>query len=269
MKFHRLIFMVGISFLAFFIARTISLAIFHPYSSVIPDYEISTRTLHLDPALLPDKQFNFLLIQLNDSPSPKPIAIWWVAVAPETPVTLVSLYPNSIQETQALVQDFKITEDNLNEKHVSEEFIARIESQDIPFDGYLVLEPTALAILVDSLQGLKINGITMTGEMVTSQMISESPQTLQGRSFQSDVWANICRKAIFAGSTSIFQLSKEALSAHTIISPDFPVSLSDIQLFLSSAKINQCEVNLLNTDHPGRLNEVVMREIIYRRNNGN
>ena len=269
MKFHRFLILAGIFFLALFSSRSISLSIFHPYSFILPEYSISSHDISSKTVTLPGEQLNLLIIQLNHSPNPKPIGIWWIALASDTPVTLVSLYPSVNLEMESLLQDFQITEDKFHKKQLSADFVTKINEQDIPWDGYLILEPAALTILIDSLEGLKINGVVMDGEMVTDRLATLSPESIQGRAFQSDVWSKLCHKVIFAGSTSILEITKKELSKHTILSPDFPLSFNDIQVFLSTSNIKQCEVNLLKSESPINFQAVVMSENIYRRSDGN
>lgn len=269
MRLQRIFFMVGIFILALFASRSISMLIFHPYSSVLPNYSISTQKIPSSLDVFPDEQLNFLLIQTNQAPNPEPIGIWWVAITSDSPVTLVSLYPNASWETESLINDFRITEDKFHNRQLSADFISKINEQEIPWDGYLVLEPAALAILVDSFEGLRINGVIMDGEMVSDSLTSLSPESLQGRSFQSDVWSSLCQKAILAGSKSIFDVAKNELSKHMILSPDFPVSFMDIQNLLSLSNIHQCEVNLLKSETGISLHTAQISDNIFRRSDGN
>ena len=243
-----------------------SLAFFHPYSFSSPEYAIKSRTITTNNETF-EKQLNLLLIQTNETL--QPIGIWWVAIVPNNPITLISLYPNANLDTGEWINEFQLTDNELNEKKVSPDFINKINDQDIPWDGYLVLEPAALEILINSVEGLKINGVDMDGKMVISQLSALNPGSLQGRAFQSDVWLKLCQKAIFAGSVSLYQLVEPELSKYIILSSEFPLSVVDFQAMLSTANLNQCEVNLLKSNHSTNFPSTIMNNINLRRSDGN
>lgn len=260
MKLSRLLVVAVIFVVALTVSRSVSLAIFHPYSFSTPEYTISSQ-IHSEESQPITEQLNFLLIQTNQSTNSKPIGIWWAAIAPKSPITLVSLYPNSNLDMVSLLESYQITQGN----HLSAEFISKIYAEDIPLNGYLILDPTAMAILIDSVGGLNINGNYVDGKQVTEYFHEIQPNSLKDRAYQSEVWTKLCQKTIFAGSSGILELVKNELSKHTIVSPDFPISFRDFQAFISDSSLKNCEVNLMKSNSWMELSSLQ----ISRRTDGN
>lgn len=268
MKFIRLLILAGVFLFSLMVSRSISMAIFHPYSLNPPEHTISNYTPYVTSVPIIE-QVNILLIQTGKNLSSKPVGVWWIALAPETPITLVSLYPNASLETEEWVSEFKLVEGENQKKELAPDFITKLEEKNVPWDGYMILEPTAMEILIDSVGGIKIDGSIMEGRDVTGQFSTIAPNSLQGRAFHTDVWSRLCQKALFAGSSGIYDLVKDELSKHTILSPDFPVTFSDFQVLLNTSSLNRCEVNLVKTDSSLDLSKTITEDDINRRNNGN
>jgi hypothetical protein len=268
MKISRSLFLAGIFLLSLFASRSLSLAIFHPYSSNLPEYTISNQ-MPLVKDIPFSKQLNLIIIQTDQSKTPQPIGIWWVAIAPETPVTLISIYPNAEWESESWVSEFQLIHGENEKKHLSPDFIEMFNELGIPWDGYLILEPAAMEILIDSVGGVQIDGQVMEGSSVIQRLMSTAPNSIQGRAFQTDVWQKLCQKVIFAGSSGIYEIVKEELFRHTIISPDFPITFSEFQSLVYISNFNRCEVNLLKTNHSMDLSAILINVETSRRNDGN
>jgi hypothetical protein len=237
---HR-IFSLLIFLISILASRQASLAIFHPRIQVEP-IRIEVEADEKDLQSL-TQQINLIIIHTSDFTGQQLVSVWWVAISPQSPITLVNLFPTIDDNTNhRFEQVFSLSLDELTPMQINPNFLRYLATLRIPWDGFIVVDNHALAILTDYLGGVKHNGQTLNGKAVLSKLDLQGSFASRDLNFQVNLWEIICKKSIFAGSPKSLELIRQDLHQHTVISPHFPLTLTDYQNFSSNPTHLDCKV---------------------------
>jgi hypothetical protein len=245
MKPFRIIPYLVVFTLSLLLSRQISLAVFHPSIKVNPTMmNLELDQANAEPVL--DTQVNILLIHAGYPDNPELTSVWWVAIAPHSPITLIPVYP-SVQMGETEIN--KITDVFLTNKkgtdlnQLSPTFIKYLQENSIPWDGFLILDHSALEILVNFVGGVKIGESILEGKEVIAGVSSLERDPLAAMEFQTELWNSLCQKVIFAGSMDNFQIIQPDMVKHTTVSQGFPITFTTFQTHISKNDVLYCAVN--------------------------
>ncbi len=245
MKHIQNLFFVGLFIISLFFSRQLSQAYFHPTIEV--DTLINqnqANALYTEPPL--DRQVSILLVLVDPTQKLNLMGVWWLAIAPHAPVTFIPIFPSYKEAdpySQELVAYFKLVKGRLQNRELDPAFLEQVKATALPVDGYIILDQTALEILVDFLGGVNIASQPANGKQVASQFINPYKDREAALIFQTNIWEQICQKAVFAGSSGPFEIIRPELARHTIISPDFPITFASFQSYITGQESITCSVN--------------------------
>ena len=245
MKLIPRIFYVGIFISTLISSRQISQAYFHP--SIQVETIINPDHVNAFYTSLPlDKQVSLLLILIDTAQKPQLMGVWWVALAPQAPITFIPVFPSTKEDatyTQELVSHYKLVKGKQQNRELNPAFLTHIKTKDIPLDGYIVLDQSALEILVNFLGGINLDEHTLDGKQVVTRFVNPHIDPEAALIYQSGLWEQICQKAVFAGSSGIFEIVRPELAQHSITSPGLPVNFSSFQTYITNQDSISCSVN--------------------------
>lgn len=243
MKPLRLFLYLAIFLTSLFASRQVSLTLFHPQIQIDP---INSRWETVKSTALPfSGQVNILLIHIPSLQEAHLISLWWIALAPHSPITMVNLYPTLQPDSpaaQSLQEHFTIAPSRLEKPGLDLDFLKQLTAQEIPWDGYLVLDHHALATLIDYFGGVKLSGKPYAGSEVIAQWFNSDLSPEAAYSFQVELWEALCEKSIYASSPASFELIRAELKSHVLASPQFPLSLEDFHAFNTQTYKLSCEI---------------------------
>jgi len=245
MKQFQNLFYAGLFILSLIFSRQLSQAYFHPTVQV--DTTISLNRVNTIYTELPlDKQVSILLVLVDPAKEPQLMGIWWLALAPQAPVTFMPVFP-SYKDTdtysQELVTRYKLVKGKLQYRELDPAFLEHLKVLELPLDGYIVMDPTALAVLVDFLGGITIGNQPLNGQQATLQFINPYKDSIASLVYQTSLWEQVCKKAVFAGSSGNFEIVLPELARHAITSPGFPLTFASYQSYITGQSSISCSVN--------------------------
>lgn len=239
----RYFFYLAIFLTSLFASRQASLALFHPRIQINP---INSRWETVKSTELPfSGQVNILLIHIPSLQEAHLISLWWIALAPHSPITMVNLYPTlqpNSPAAQSLQEHFMITQSRLEKPDLDLDFLKQLTAREIPWDGYLILDNHALATLIDYFGGVKLSGKPYAGSEVVAQWFDSELPPEVAYSSQVELWEALCEKSIYASSPASFELIRAELKPHVLVSPQFPLSLEDFLAFNTQTYKLSCEI---------------------------
>lgn len=231
--------------LSLLLSREISMAVFHPEIDLDQTLmSLEVKTLEGEPVL--DTQVNLLLIHTGYPEDPDLTSVWWVAIAPRSPLTLIPVYPSeqiTADGVKSITDIFVTSQKGTNLNQLSPTFKEYLKANSIPWDGYLILDHSALEILVNFVGGVKIGDTVLEGKEVIAGVTSTNNDPQQAIEYQTDLWNSLCQKVIFAGSMDNFQIIQPDIAKHTTVSQDFPISFTTFQAHISNNDVLYCAVN--------------------------
>lgn len=231
------------------VSRYISSYIFHPKIQISP---ITAGIQSKETLAAPlSTQVNLLILNASSFTDPVLQSAWWIAISPHSPLTIVNLYPTSELDNgipQRIKQEFGLRNISNNQYDLSFQFLKFIRGENIPWDGYIVLDNEGLAIVINYLGGIDLNGEKIDGIGFLSHFVPSNAIETSELEFHIDIWESICKKSFFAGSPESFELVRPDLTRHVILSSQFPITFSAYQDVIANANHTNCDVLPLQND---------------------
>ena len=271
MKLARFFLYLSIFLLALMTSRQFSMGIFNPTIELSPVFNRASLEKVINKPPL-DKQVNILMIHTDLSQQPKLMGMWWVAIAPRAPITFVPIFPSAQAggiDPVELTSKFHIYKEGNKTAKVDSAFMAFVDAEEIPWDGYIVLDHAALAILVDFVGGIRYGNTPLEGAAIVERFTDPTTDKHAALDFQTSLWNELCQKAIFSGSSGGFEIIRPNLVDHVITSPAFPLSFTDFQSHITSSEILTCAINPSEAEITVKLPTMEYYNTSMRRNNGN
>ena len=194
---------------------------------------------------LDNGQRTILLINVTDlkADTVQLNSVWLISYfLPSANITLLPLYPTSSDapvEAQ-LADAFSFTEDH-NGIKPNPNFLAVLQQKDIWWSGYLVLDETIFAQVIDALNGITLSGVHMTGseavEMLNLAEAGGHPPLARQTTLLQDICWNISALA-FQPDWAVF---KHQVGSHILTDLDPTQVLSDWLTMLGQPGNLTCE----------------------------
>jgi hypothetical protein len=225
------------------VSRKFSLAIFHPNPKsatiVVENYEVNESDFGNG------SQLNILIFHASLLTEPILRGAWWIAITPNSPVTMIDLSTNLLTTTDSAnrsIAHLKMIKDHRGKYQLSQQMLDQLKIKNIPWDGYVVLDDTAVQVLVDYLGGVAVNDELLDGTRIVVELGKNADpiRTMPNTGF--DIWKSICQKSLFASSPSSFELVRQGLIQHTVVSPNFPISIQDFHTLIVSSQSTTCKI---------------------------
>lgn len=257
MKLTRLIFNLSAFLVAMLAGRQTALAIFHPQvdvESIVQKADPNEiRASELVPTPPISEQVSFFVVHIS-SPAESPTSlkgIWWVALTPQAPIILQPIYPmpGTMSETVKKLADSFIPLDGGDWRTLEQftdlevGFFTELTQMNVPAQGFILADDEALAILIDLLGGISLEGNMSSGRQVVSALPDAQATPGSAIRLQTELWNGLCKKAVFTGSSQMFSLVQSELQRHIYTSPDFPLDLAAWQAYITSTNIPGCKIN--------------------------
>ena len=195
-------------------------------------------------------QRNLLVIGVDrlDRDTPRLESLWLVLYFPgRSPVTLMPLYPRADGSepvrAATLAESFSLTRFG----DPSPEFLERLRHEQVWWSGYVLLDETALAALVDLLGGVDLDGKHRDGFLALSSIPrpwDDRAGALQG---QVGLLRSACRQAgaLFSSGPEIAELV-DKLGRHLRTSVDIAAEVQDWLQAAGSNPALECEFPLMD-----------------------
>jgi hypothetical protein len=228
----RYLFYLTVFAFSLLFSRQLSLQIFHPQLQINPITQSAKATEPEDNLI--SSQVNLVILHTNNLKDSFLVSAWWVAIAPDSPITLINIYPTSNftdSSPRLLQQYFRLEHSQRKNPGLSQAFLQQLSRDDIPWDGYIVVDDEALSMIVDYLGGVNIGENHYDGLHAASNIHRFASSPDPKLQFQSALWEAICQKTIFASSSTSFELIRTELQSHTVLSPNFPFTMDEFQAF--------------------------------------
>ena len=194
---------------------------------------------------LDNGQRTILLINVTDlkADTVQLNSVWLISYfLPSANITLLPLYPTSSDapvEAQ-LADAFSFIEDH-NGLKPNPNFLAVLQQKDIWWSGYLVLDETIFAQVIDALHGITLSGVHMTGseavEMLNLAEAGDHPPLARQTILLQEICWNVSTLA-FQPDWAVF---KHQVGSHILTDLDPTQVLSDWLTMLNQPGNLACE----------------------------
>lgn len=195
-------------------------------------------------------QRSLLLISTSslNSTNPNLESIWLATYFPsDTNIRLLPIFPSgdpTISEWEShLVNSFKMNKEN-GRLAVNQDFLAVLQAENYWWSGYFVLDEVAMAGLFDLLGGIEMNGQTLSGEQVFSELPSAMEHPDDAYYYQLAILQSACKHiSQIATNPDLSQLNL-LLPRHMITDLE-PNQISiEVQSLLTSERQPTCKFPL-------------------------
>lgn len=183
-----------------------------------------------------EKQVTLLVIHIDRiHEHPKLRVIWLAAIKPGAGYKLVPIYPITQPlsvNARHILQAFSLEKDH-NHWTPAESFFQTLHEKGLVWNGFVVLDDTALASLANITGEIRINGeVLVQDERFPSQMEKEDP------SFQLKFWQDLCWN-IVNSPQKIDQLKGDFIK-HILVGTTSGPSI-DWQTLITNIEVPLCE----------------------------
>lgn len=230
-----------ISFLTFTICLLIGIQLGNHAKSP-PD----TRLLETRPLVnSPSQQRSIVFIAADDlqSSEPRLVGVWLVLYRPDVPsISLLSLYPSQPSATSTQKIDLAAAFSLTKEGAPSSSFFKALQDFHFNWNGYLLIDDTGVAAIIDWMQGITVDNQTIGGIEALNGLIRPWENTRLASETQRDYLMSACKRmAQLPADSNWTSLLTGLMPQHLRTDLSFDLILSDWKRLVSGPDPFSCE----------------------------
>ena len=193
----------------------------------------------------PQLQRTLLLISVDDllSDTPRLNSLWLAFYRLNLPrVTILPLYPaNPGAELPGIASAFQLT----SSQEPDDRFIDTLHSYNINWDGYLLIDQSGTASLIDWLQGVQIEGIQLDGPSAVNSLIPPWEDEQAALLAQKRLGMGICSQlSTLPANMDWLNLTSQLIPQHLHTNLGLEMFIADWKALVGDPTPLTCEIPL-------------------------